>query len=134
MGFLHTLLSTPDLHPSLPACQMASRPPCFPKFLCSSCHLPLGVPISLLTPSLSCGIYQDWLTSWLHLCLSVDEHQATGQMLTFFPGLAVWRKESGYGSSATETHRSFICLFCFYLLVYFSNMPGHIKTMMISLH
>lgn len=42
--------------------------PASPTFLCSSCHLPLGVSISLLTPGLPC-----WLQEWLSQRLfSVD--------------------------------------------------------------
>lgn len=59
----------PPLTPTpLPTSQRDFGPPCSPRLLCSSCHLPLGVSISLLTPGLPC-----WLEEWLSLSFtSVD--------------------------------------------------------------
>lgn len=63
----------------LPTSQRDSRPlPASPKFLCSSCHLPLGVSISFLTPGLPCWL-QDGLSLWLYLCGSVIATSPSGK-------------------------------------------------------
>lgn len=63
----------------LPTSQRDSRPlPASPKFLCSSCHLPLGVSISFLTPGLPCWL-QDGLSLWLYLCGSVIATSLSGK-------------------------------------------------------
>lgn len=108
-----------------PTCWM-----CFPKFLCSSYHLPLGVSISLLTPGSSRRLHQGWLTLWLYLCLSVVKHKATGQLLTFLQDQLHGERSLGVIVLLLKITHVF---FVYFVSTYFLNVPGHVKTTMISL-
>lgn len=133
MDLPHTLLSSPG--PDSP-CPCARWPAGFPaspnSFVAPAIYLLVSLfPFCRWSVQWTSPGLVDFVAVPLFICSRAPDRWAN---VDFFSGPTVWRKESGYGSSVTETHRCFLCLFCFYPLTYFSNMPGHIKTTMICLH